>query len=181
MVVSHVRQESYLSARVSMNLEVLRCDFQILQPELAPFSRRHNNPSIVSVIQKFNLQHPINKGMQNSQFLMSGTAVVEPPERKDDRIVTTPLMQTGPGAWEETQPPQLRTRPSRGKHERQGDLPLAVAVKAELDERAGRKRDHARLVVWGSTQALSNINVITAGVPFGTPGATNILRIAWVE
>ena len=22
---------------------------------------------------------------------------------------------------------------------------------------------------------------ITAGVPFGTPGATNILRIAWVE
>jgi pyruvate kinase len=23
--------------------------------------------------------------------------------------------------------------------------------------------------------------VITAGVPFGTPGATNILRIAWVQ
>ena len=23
--------------------------------------------------------------------------------------------------------------------------------------------------------------VITAGVPFGTPGATNILRIAWVD
>ncbi|HEC14277.1 MAG TPA: pyruvate kinase, partial [Rhodospirillales bacterium] len=23
--------------------------------------------------------------------------------------------------------------------------------------------------------------VVTAGVPFGTPGATNILRIAWVE
>ena len=23
--------------------------------------------------------------------------------------------------------------------------------------------------------------VITAGVPFGTPGATNILRLAWVE
>ena len=23
--------------------------------------------------------------------------------------------------------------------------------------------------------------VITAGVPFGTPGATNILRVAWVE
>jgi len=23
--------------------------------------------------------------------------------------------------------------------------------------------------------------VITAGVPFGTPGATNVLRIAWVE
>ena len=23
--------------------------------------------------------------------------------------------------------------------------------------------------------------VITAGVPFGTPGATNILRIAWVS
>ena len=22
---------------------------------------------------------------------------------------------------------------------------------------------------------------ITAGVPFGTPGATNLLRIAWVE
>jgi pyruvate kinase len=23
--------------------------------------------------------------------------------------------------------------------------------------------------------------VITAGVPFGTPGATNVLRIAWIE
>ena len=23
--------------------------------------------------------------------------------------------------------------------------------------------------------------VITAGVPFGTPGATNVLRVAWVE
>ena len=23
--------------------------------------------------------------------------------------------------------------------------------------------------------------VITAGVPFGTPGATNVLRLAWVE
>jgi pyruvate kinase len=23
--------------------------------------------------------------------------------------------------------------------------------------------------------------VITAGVPFGTPGSTNILRVAWVE
>jgi pyruvate kinase len=23
--------------------------------------------------------------------------------------------------------------------------------------------------------------VITAGVPFGTPGATNILRIAWID
>ena len=23
--------------------------------------------------------------------------------------------------------------------------------------------------------------VITAGVPFGTPGSTNMLRVAWVE
>jgi pyruvate kinase len=23
--------------------------------------------------------------------------------------------------------------------------------------------------------------VITAGVPFGTPGATNVLRVAWVD
>jgi pyruvate kinase len=23
--------------------------------------------------------------------------------------------------------------------------------------------------------------VVTAGVPFGTPGATNVLRIAWVD
>jgi pyruvate kinase len=23
--------------------------------------------------------------------------------------------------------------------------------------------------------------VVTAGVPFGTPGSTNVLRIAWVE
>jgi pyruvate kinase len=23
--------------------------------------------------------------------------------------------------------------------------------------------------------------VITAGVPFGTPGSTNVLRIAWIE
>ena len=29
--------------------------------------------------------------------------------------------------------------------------------------------------------AVGDSLVITAGVPFGTPGATNILRIAWVE
>jgi pyruvate kinase len=23
--------------------------------------------------------------------------------------------------------------------------------------------------------------VVTAGVPFGTPGATNVLRIAWID
>jgi pyruvate kinase len=23
--------------------------------------------------------------------------------------------------------------------------------------------------------------VVTAGVPFGTPGSTNVLRIAWIE
>jgi pyruvate kinase len=23
--------------------------------------------------------------------------------------------------------------------------------------------------------------IVTAGVPFGTPGATNVLRIAWVD
>jgi pyruvate kinase len=38
----------------------------------------------------------------------------------------------------------------------------AIALKEELAKRGDRL-------------------VVTAGVPFGTPGATNILRIAWVE
>jgi pyruvate kinase len=29
--------------------------------------------------------------------------------------------------------------------------------------------------------AIGDRVVITAGVPFGTPGATNVLRIAWIE
>ena len=29
--------------------------------------------------------------------------------------------------------------------------------------------------------AKGEIFVMTAGVPFGTPGSTNILRVAWVE
>jgi len=42
------------------------------------------------------------------------------------------------------------------------DKACAMAVKAEFA---------------GTAQAL----VITAGVPFGTPGATNVLRIAWIN
>ncbi len=42
------------------------------------------------------------------------------------------------------------------------EIACAIALKEELAERGDRL-------------------VVTAGVPFGTPGATNILRIAWVE
>ena len=40
-----------------------------------------------------------------------------------------------------------------------------------------RPRESARTADYAAGDRL----VITAGVPFGTPGATNILRIAWVE
>ena len=33
----------------------------------------------------------------------------------------------------------------------------------------------------GASRAAASSLVITAGLPFGTPGATNLLRVAWVR
>ena len=37
-----------------------------------------------------------------------------------------------------------------------------------------------RAALWATARVFAALLVITAGVPFGTPGATNILRIAYV-
>ena len=47
----------------------------------------------------------------------------------------------------------------------------------DLDEMVGKARQFARTE--GFAEPGESI-VITAGLPFGTPGATNLLRIAWV-
>ena len=49
-----------------------------------------------------------------------------------------------------------------------------VATFGEMVDKATSTALNEELAVEG--QAL----VVTAGVPFGTPGATNILRVAWV-
>ena len=47
----------------------------------------------------------------------------------------------------------------------------------DLDEMVSKARQFARTE--GFAEPGESI-VITAGLPFGTPGATNLLRIAWV-
>lgn len=48
----------------------------------------------------------------------------------------------------------------------------------DLDEMVAKARHHAK--VEGFALPGSSI-VVTAGLPFGTPGATNLLRVAWVS
>jgi pyruvate kinase len=48
----------------------------------------------------------------------------------------------------------------------------------DLDEMVTKARQYARDE--GFAAAGESI-VITAGLPFGTPGATNLLRVAWVS
>jgi pyruvate kinase len=58
-----------------------------------------------------------------------------------------------------------------------GVHPVHTADAHDLDEMVAKARHFARAE--GFAQAGESI-VITAGLPFGTPGATNILRVAWV-
>ena len=58
-----------------------------------------------------------------------------------------------------------------------GVHPVRTEDAHDLDEMVTRARRHARDE--GFAQPGESI-VITAGLPFGTPGATNLLRIAWV-
>jgi pyruvate kinase len=58
-----------------------------------------------------------------------------------------------------------------------GVHPIFTGDAHSLDEMVDKARRYA--VEEGFAQA-GNCIVITAGLPFGTPGATNLLRIAWV-
>ncbi|MEK9726348.1 MAG: pyruvate kinase, partial [Rhodospirillaceae bacterium] len=64
-------------------------------------------------------------------------------------------------------------------------LVLAWGVHAVVTEDLHTFRDMVvsaiRVVKREKMAAVGDAMAITAGVPFGTPGATNILRIAWVE
>ncbi|MCB2100859.1 MAG: pyruvate kinase, partial [Rhodobacterales bacterium] len=51
----------------------------------------------------------------------------------------------------------------------------------ELKSFAGMVRESTRVALREGLANPGDRLVITAGVPFGTPGATNILRIAWIE
>ena len=58
-----------------------------------------------------------------------------------------------------------------------GVHPVHTADAHDLDEMVAKARHFARAE--GFAQAGESI-VVTAGLPFGTPGATNLLRVAWV-
>lgn len=59
-----------------------------------------------------------------------------------------------------------------------GVHPVHTADAHDLDEMVAKARHHAREE--GFAKPGESI-VITAGLPFGTPGATNLLRVAWVS
>jgi pyruvate kinase len=58
-----------------------------------------------------------------------------------------------------------------------GIHPVFTEDARDLDEMVQKARHFARSEGFASSG--SSI-VITAGLPFGTPGATNLLRVAWV-
>mgnify|MGYP000328933791 FL=1 len=58
-----------------------------------------------------------------------------------------------------------------------GVHPVHTADAEDLDEMVGKARQFAREEGFAAS---GESIVITAGLPFGTPGATNLLRVAWV-
>lgn len=100
--------------------------------------------------------HEINRGMVNTVYEMPRTVGIEPVERKEARIASLPLFQSGPQSWEERQPLEARIPRRWEPPERKGPLSLAVAVEAEVDKPIDPAKNRARIVVWGSSLALSN-------------------------
>lgn len=121
--------------------------------------RRENTGSVNQLrVQRFG-PHEINSGVVslNSAFTMPITSTVEAREKVPQHVQVSPLLFSGPEAWEETGTAQVRPVPDPG--ERTGQMSLAVAVQFRLAKPGMWNREDGRIVVWGSAYALTDANL----------------------
>ena len=118
--------------------------------------------------------HPVNRGLQGRGFPMLWSSVVDPSAGTDNRVQAGTIMWSAKMSWEERQPFDPKEPPKVDPDERKGPLSLAVAITAQVDHPVDGGKDHARIIVWGSRQALSNQNLL-----FG-PGAYHLDRVEYI-
>ncbi len=113
--------------------------------------------------------HAINAGVQNlnTTVTLPFVGVVEKAAKVPPYCTVLPILFSAPTSWEEHgRVEQVRPRPD-GEERLAPDegMPLAIAVSALLTDPSSNGREDARIVVWGSAQALGDPNLLSMGYP----------------
>jgi hypothetical protein len=130
------------------------------------------------VVSNFSL-HEINRSstlMGNVRILVRDGSTVDVVE-KGKGWTTQVLMRAGPRSWEETGTGSVLDA-RRDPEEREGDLPLAVAVERPVPKPLDERHRKARLIVWGSASPLTNEALMGGGQasPVQLPYVVNCFR-----
>lgn len=146
-----------LRPRVKSGLEAFLEEYGVKVGDNVVLDAAQSNPSGMShlLLRDFNA-HDINQGMAGLTFLMADSCTVDPIEKNDSAWKITPLVMTGPSAWEETGPTGPGTRPKLDGKERQGSLKLIVAVEKPAARPSDEHHKTAKIVVWGSVAPFTN-------------------------
>lgn len=121
-----------------------------------PSDRSVRDPLIIRV-RRFG-EHEINAGMNNVHFLMPGTRTVEPSPGTHPRRRAFALMYAGPESWAQ---PVERQEPRPMPDDPRGPS-IAACAETMVKDAAGQPAV-ARIVVWGSPVAMSNVNLLLPG------------------
>lgn len=146
-----------LRPRVKSGLEGFLEEYGVKVGENLVLDPAQSNPTSPSqlLLRDFNA-HDINQGMAGLTFMMADSCTVDPIEKNDPSWKITPLVMTGPSAWEETGPTGPGTRPKPDGKERVGNLKLIVAVEKPASRRMDEHHKTAKMVVWGSVSPFTN-------------------------
>jgi hypothetical protein len=112
-------------------------------------------------VRRFNA-HEINRVVAGSSLLMNDACTVDPQE-KGPGWKTVPLAQSGPESWAEKGSVGPDDRPRPDAEEPRGEQNLVVAVEKSLPAGPDGKPRKAKLVAWGSVNALTNQGMSPGG------------------
>ncbi len=113
--------------------------------------------------------HPINTGVQNlnTTITLPYVSVIEKRQTVPPYCTVTPLLFSAPTSWEEQgRVEQVRPRPDGEERLSPDDgMPIGMAVSTRLAKPGQNGREDARIVLWGSAQALGDANLVSMGYP----------------
>ncbi|HYE99952.1 MAG TPA: Gldg family protein [Planctomycetota bacterium] len=98
--------------------------------------------------------HDINRGMGGLSLVVPNACTIDPIELGKPSHKVVPLVMTGDDAWAEIGAAGAKAVKDPG--ERQGDLKLMAAVERPAPRPKDTNHQKARLVVWGSVDALDD-------------------------
>lgn len=137
------------------------------------------NKYSVLVLRRFHL-HDINRGMVNTRIIFPESCSLAPVE-KGAGWKTAPIARTSPAAWGETSQirPGDNPRPDTPEEER-GEQAVIMAVEKPARSPRDDRHTSAKLIVWGSTIALTDQLLNPPGFPRETEITYLLNNLRWL-